>query len=120
MRQWGGPLSACAADGASVRHRILRRLGDERGIALVLALGIMLVLVVALTSTVYMTSSSGRHANVTNAGQRVYALAETGLNNAIAVLHAHYPDTTNAYPGDRCVLNAQLVPVGFPGTAPRR
>jgi hypothetical protein len=92
-------LSAFAARGARVRRRLLVRLSDESGIALVMALGIMLVLTIGLTTTIYLTSSSQRHAHHSNAGQKAYALAEAGLNNAVAVLNAHYPSTTT-YPGD--------------------
>src|SRR3954470_4463319 len=82
--------SALAAGGARLPRRLLDRLSDERGIALMMALGIMLVLAIALTTTIYLTSSSGRHANSSNAGQKSSALAEAGLNNAVSVLHAAY------------------------------
>ena len=78
------------AGSAGLRRRLLVRLSDESGIALVMALGIMLVLTIALTSTIYLTSASQRHANTSNAGEKAYALAETGVNNAVAVLHASY------------------------------
>ena len=64
--------------------RAFPRLRDESGIALVMALGIMLVLTIALTTTIFLTSASARHANSSNAGQKAYALAEAGVNNAIA------------------------------------
>jgi hypothetical protein len=73
-------------------------LRDERGIALVMALGIMFVLTVALTTTIYFTSATARHANTTNAGQKAYALAEAGVNNAIAQIAPHYPNPST--PGD--------------------
>jgi hypothetical protein len=47
----------------------------------------------------YVTSSSARHAEHSNAGQKAYALAEAGLDNALAVLNTKYPSTT-PYPGD--------------------
>src|SRR5262245_13168285 len=83
--------------GASVRRRVLVRLGDESGIALVMALGIMLVLTIALATTIYLTSSSQRHANTTNAGQKAYALAEAGLNNATSVLNNAYSTSYVSY-----------------------
>jgi hypothetical protein len=76
---------------------------DESGIALVLALGIMLVLTIALASTIYLTSTSGRHAESTNDGQRAFALAEAGVNNAVSVLVANYPGTA-VFPGDSTLL----------------
>src|SRR4051794_21015765 len=90
--------SALSAEGARLPRRFLVRLSDERGIALIMVLGIMLVLTIALTTTIYLTSSSGRHASSSNAGQKAYALAEAGVNNAVAVLNSHYPSTTQ-YPG---------------------
>ena len=51
---------------------------EESGIALIMALGIMLVLTIALTTTIHFTSASARHANSSNAGQKAYALAEAG------------------------------------------
>src|SRR4051794_32449773 len=67
------------------------RLRDESGIALVMALGIMLALTIALTGVVAFSSASGRDAHRTNAGQKAYALAEAGVSNALSVLYANYP-----------------------------
>jgi hypothetical protein len=78
------------------RSRVVR---DERGIALVMALGIMLVLTIVLTSVIFLTASSARDAHRTNASQKAFSLAEAGINNALAVLNANYPGTT-IYPGD--------------------
>ena len=72
---------------------------DERGIALIMAIGILFVLSVTLGTVLYVTSASARHAEHSNAGQKAYALAEAGLDNALAVLNTHYPSTTT-YPGD--------------------
>ncbi len=84
----------------SPRHprtsRALARLQDESGIALVMALGIMLVLAIVFTTTIFFTSASVRHANNSNAGQKAYALAETGVNNAIAQIAPRYPNQTTA------------------------
>src|SRR5215213_10375391 len=68
--------------------RLRERLCDESGVALVMALGIMLVISIGVSASLEFTSSSGRHAGRSNAGQKAYALAEGGLNNAIAVLKA--------------------------------
>jgi Tfp pilus assembly protein PilX len=84
---------------AAVRSRTLARLRDERGIALVMAIGILFVLTVTLGTVIYVTSASARHAEHSNASQKAYALAEAGLDNALAVLNTKYPSTT-AYPGD--------------------
>jgi hypothetical protein len=84
---------------AAVRSRTLARLSDERGIALIMALGILFVLTITLGTVIYVTSASARHAEHSNASQKAYALAEAGLDNALAVLNTHYPSTTT-YPGD--------------------
>ena len=76
----------------SVRaSRILARLQDERGIALVMAIGIMFVLTITVSSVMVYTAASAGHANNSNAGQKAYALAEAGVNNAIAQIAVHYP-----------------------------
>ena len=76
----------------SVRaSRILARLQDERGIALIMAIGIMFVLTITVSSVMVYTAASAGHANNSNAGQKAYALAEAGVNNALAVLNANYP-----------------------------
>jgi hypothetical protein len=64
--------------------RTLRR--DERGIALVMALLVMLALAIALTSGIYFTSTNSRSASYAKADQTALALAEAGTNNALAVL----------------------------------
>ena len=63
VHETSSPPSALEACNASLRSRLLTRLGDEAGIALIMALGIMLVLTIALASTIYLASSSGRHAH---------------------------------------------------------
>ena len=50
--------------------------------ALVMALGIMLVLAIALTTVITFTASGARDAHRVNAGQKANALAEAGVNNA--------------------------------------
>ncbi len=86
------------------RKRLALR--DERGIALIMSLGILFVLTISLGTVIYVTSASARHAEHSNAGQKAYALAEAGVNNAFAVLNASYPNdpaVTDSLPG-------QLVP----------
>jgi hypothetical protein len=91
-------------------------LQDERGIALVMSLGILFVLTISLGTVIYVTSASARHADNSNAGQKAFALAEAGVQDALARLNANYPDATNPYPGNWCLLNPQTPPAGFPGT----
>jgi hypothetical protein len=80
-----------------------RLLHDEEGIALVLVIVSMLVLTLALTTVMFMTAAGARDAHRSNAGQKASALAESGINNALAVLNANYPGVT-IYPGDSTLL----------------
>ena len=82
--------------------------------ALVMALGIMLVLTIALTTVITFTAAGARDSHRVNAGQKAYALAEAGVNNALAVLNANYPDRRRL-PGPNCLLNPQTPPADFPG-----
>lgn len=75
---------------------------DESGIALVMALGIMLVLTIALGTTIYLAASAARDAQRTNGGQGAYALGEAGVNNAIAVVNTN--PGAKPYPGDGNLL----------------
>src|SRR5215217_4870229 len=68
---------------------IRRRLQDERGVALLMALGILLVLSLGFATSIALTSSGARHAERSKADQKAYALAEEGVNNAISVIHAN-------------------------------
>ena len=68
-----------------------------------LALVTMLVLTITLSTVMFMTAAGARDAHRSNAGQKASALAESGLNNALAVLNANYPGIV-AYPGDPNLL----------------
>jgi hypothetical protein len=93
--------------GSLERCRVLatwRRLQrEEEGIALVLAILIMLVLTIVLGSVIFLTAAAARDAHRSNAGQKASALAESGINNALAVLNANYPGIT-IYPGNANLL----------------
>jgi Tfp pilus assembly protein PilX len=65
-----------------------RTTADEAGFALVLALVVMLVLSIALTTVTGLSSAGSREASRGNAGQQAYALAEEGISNALSVLGA--------------------------------
>ena len=68
-----------------------------------LAIVSMLVLMVTLTAVIFITAAGARDAHRSNAGQKASALAESGINNALAVLNANYPGIT-IYPGDPNLL----------------
>jgi hypothetical protein len=80
-----------------------RLLRDEEGAALILVIVSMLVLTITLTAVLFITAAGARDAHRSNAGQKASALAESGINNALAVLNANYPGTT-IYPGDSTLL----------------
>jgi hypothetical protein len=101
-------------------------LQDERGIALVMSLGILFVLTISVGTVIYVTSASARHAEHSNAGQKAYALAEAGVHDAFAVLNSAYPNdpavTGQPWPGNWCLLHPQpiapeagAVVTSFPG-----
>ena len=88
---------------------------EEEGVALVLAIVSMLVLTLTLTAVMFMTAAGARDAHRTNAGQRAYSLAESGVNNALAVLEANYPGSFG-YPGDNRLLTT--CPASLPTVCP--
>jgi hypothetical protein len=59
---------------------------SERGFVLPMALGITAVLAIAGTTVIGYGSSSAHASYRSNADQNAYALAEAGVNNAMAVL----------------------------------
>src|SRR5262245_30293025 len=90
-------------DGRRVVSAWRRLHREEEGVALVLVIVSMLVLTITLTAVMFMTAAGARDAHRTNAGQRAYSLAESGVNNALAVLEANYPGSAG-YPGDPTLL----------------
>jgi len=62
------------------------RLSEERGIALIMTLGTMLVTSVILVTVIQYSSAAGRGAQKSKADLTAYALAEAGVNNAMSVL----------------------------------
>jgi hypothetical protein len=92
-------------------RRCLSLSRDESGIVLILALVVMLVLTIALATALAISSSGSRNANRVDAGQKAYAIAESGINNAVAVLQANYPGTV-AYPGNSALLPSRSNVVG--------
>jgi hypothetical protein len=66
---------------------ILRRLRqNERGFALIMALGALTVLSFVIVSAVEFTSSNARSAYASKSNNAAYTLAETGLNNALSII----------------------------------
>jgi hypothetical protein len=109
-------MSARAKAGVLLR-RAHARFRCERGITLVLTLGVMIALSAAVVVVIEYGSASGRGAGLFKTDKQAFALAEAGLNNAVAVLNnpsnqALDPDilpvrTTN-YEGGRVVWSGTL------------
>ena len=102
-------------EGRRIVAACRRFIREDDGVALVLALVTMLVLTITLTTVIFMTAAGARGAQRSNAGQRAYALAESGVNNALAVLEANYPGTVG-YPGDNTLLTT--CPASLPTVCP--
>jgi Tfp pilus assembly protein PilX len=66
---------------------VRKRLAEERGIALVMALGILVVCAIMLTTVVVYTSSGQRTASFSKARMTAFDAADAGMNNAYAVLN---------------------------------
>jgi Tfp pilus assembly protein PilX len=66
----------------------------EDGIALIMAVLILAVMTIMAVAMISYTSASSRDASLKEAGQRAYALAEAGLNQALAQLASHYYDSS--------------------------
>src|SRR3954470_3520297 len=89
-----------------------RRLRDESGSSLVMGIGVLMTLTAMLAGTISVTTAAGRHAAYTNSKQRAGALAEAGINNAVAVLNGVYSLGTVQYPGDSNLLPTQTTSLG--------
>ena len=70
--------------GGAIARRLV---GEERGIALVMALGILVVCAIMLTTVVAYTSSGQRTASFSKARMTAFDAADAGMNNAYAVLN---------------------------------
>lgn len=68
--------------------RRLDAVRDERGIALVMALGILLVLSILAAAVLDFTATNARNADYSKENQEAFALAEAGLNNRTAAFFA--------------------------------
>jgi len=79
---------------------------DEQGIALILAMLILMVFAIALSAVIYYTSTNSRSSNYSKAQQLAYSLAEAGINNQLAVL---FNPVNNAD-----LLNPNLLPAQGP------
>jgi hypothetical protein len=67
---------------------LTRLRNSERGFALVMTIGMLLVLGIATTAVIDYSVSNDHHSNRSKADQVAYALAEAGLNNALSVVNS--------------------------------
>jgi hypothetical protein len=65
---------------------MLRRLRDESGIALVMALMVMFVLTIVTTSVIFYSTSNQHSSQLSLTRDGSYRMAEAGINNAMSVL----------------------------------
>jgi Tfp pilus assembly protein PilX len=95
----------------------VRRLGDERGIALVFSLLTMTTLAIMTTTVLYVSNASSHASSRTSADQQAYALAEAGINTAIAKIYgATDPRATTILPAGTAQDPAVVVPKCSTGT----
>jgi hypothetical protein len=82
-----------------MRRSFTLRLKSERGMALVMAIGIMTVLAISGTTVTYYATANSGHATRAKGKQSAYALAEAGINAALSVLSSSFqPATPTALP----------------------
>jgi hypothetical protein len=67
--------------------RLPRRLKSERGMALIMAIGITSVLGIAGTTAIAYSTSGAQEAQQSGSRQSAFTLAEGGINNVMAVLN---------------------------------
>ncbi|HUZ80852.1 MAG TPA: pilus assembly PilX N-terminal domain-containing protein [Gaiellaceae bacterium] len=93
---------------------MLRRLRDESGIALVLALMTMTVLTIVATTSIYYATSGQHQSSYTKASDSAYRLAESGINNAMATLGYNQTNalSTSALPNSEGTSSSQTYTSG--------
>jgi Tfp pilus assembly protein PilX len=90
---------------------MLRRLRDESGIALVMALMVMFVLTIVTTTVIFYTTSNQHSSQLSLTRDGSYRLAEAGINNAMSVLGSP-PDIATGIGNNALDVN---VLCGLPG-----
>jgi Tfp pilus assembly protein PilX len=76
------------SDGVGEMKRRLELIRDERGIALLMAVGTLFVLAIMATTVLELSSSSSRMSRHSDATQKALSLAEAGMNEGIGALAA--------------------------------
>jgi Tfp pilus assembly protein PilX len=80
-----------------IRPIIAARLRDERGIALVMAIGVSFVLALLGASVILFTTSNERHAKRQNATVTLYDIAQAGIDSAASQLGNLASDDPNRH-----------------------
>jgi Tfp pilus assembly protein PilX len=85
----------------------MRRLSDNRGIALVMALGILIVISISTVSLLTYTSNNVRTVRYGDARQKSSTVAEAGINEAVSILNQCV-----ATPASCDILSSNALPPG--------
>jgi hypothetical protein len=94
---------------AGVNASVLR---DVKGIALPMALGFMMVMSIAVITTLELTRSGQRSSNFSKADRTALAVAEAGLHHAQALLGASSTPTSPAVLPDSCAASPTVTAEG--------
>jgi hypothetical protein len=78
-------------------NRLRRPLGDERGFALVIALGVTVVLSMTVVTVIASATSNQRSSTMSGGRSAAYNLAEAGINNAMSVLRLSTNNALDKY-----------------------
>jgi hypothetical protein len=95
--------------GKAVEH-MRRRIRDESGIALVMAVGILAVLMITGATVIFYSSSNARNSEYSADDAKALNLAEAGMNYARAILwQAGDPTSPSAVPSGSLTLEGGTV-----------
>jgi Tfp pilus assembly protein PilX len=80
-----------------LRKILLRLRDDERGVALIIALGVVVVLSISVATAIDYSSANSRNASVSDKQNSAYSLAEAGINNAMSILNVPTNNALDKY-----------------------
>ena len=92
-------LVATLPYAAARRLALSKRLRREDGIALVMALGMTVVMIIFVASMVSYVTANSTQSSTSKARVSAYTLAEAGMNDAISKLYAQLDSVTGAVTG---------------------
>ena len=99
-----------------MRNLLHRLRSEESGIALVMALGTIVVLSILVVSVIDYSATNSRESSLSSYRQRAYTLAEAGLNDGLAVINVAQtplfagmlPSRTSTYDGGSVTWSGTL------------